>query len=312
MSMSNLLNIAPRVHIIILNYNTWRDTLQCLATIRELNYANYEVVVVDNDSKDESAQRIQGAFPHYTFIQTGANLGYAGGNNVGIRYALDHNTDYVWILNPDTFVDKEALGELIKAAAQSQAGIVGSKVYYASPPNVLWFAGGKINWRKGHVYGLGADEVDTGQYDANIETMHVVGTSMLISRQILEQTQGFDESYFLYLEESDLCARAAKAGCVIVFAPQSRIWHKETRSAGKGSNTVLYYYIRNNIRYMKAHGSTAQYIGSLPYIAKRGYRLLVSEDRSNLMKPRRWRVLLRALFDGLRGRGGKWEQLHAH
>jgi GT2 family glycosyltransferase len=305
----------PLVYIIVLNWNGWRDTLQCLASLRDLTYPNFKTIVVDNASTDESVHKIQTAFPDITLIESGGNLGYAGGNNVGFQYGMKYGADYFWVLNNDTFVAPTALEELVSVAeSDPKIGVVASKIYYASPPTKLWFAGGKINWKKGLAYHLGVDEEDTGKYDTLIDMDYAVGASKLISREMILRTGGFDDSYFLYFEETDLCCRARKAGFRIVFAPRSLIWHRVANSTVGGSAIVLYYYSRNNIRFMRRHAKFGQFLMAIPYILKRSWYIQSGREANagNFhTTPRRIRVMLRAWVDGFLNRGGRRDNLRA-
>src|SRR5579884_395199 len=161
---------APLVHVVILNWNGWRDTVACVASVKHSQYPRLQIVVVDNDSSDGSEAAIQLAHPDITVLQSGANLGYAGGNNVGIRHALAAGADFVWILNNDTTVAPDTLAELVRAAADPSVGIVGSKIYYMAEPQRLWYAGGRIDWRRGISYNVGADQVDQGQFDGSTDS----------------------------------------------------------------------------------------------------------------------------------------------
>jgi len=130
--------MTPLVFIIVLNWNGKDDTLECLGSLQQLDYPNFETVVVDNGSTDGSEDVIRSAFPSVNFIQTGRNLGYAGGNNVGIKHALSHGADYVWLLNNDTTVDPNALTALVETAqADPKIAVVGSKIFYYDQPDVI-------------------------------------------------------------------------------------------------------------------------------------------------------------------------------
>src|SRR5436309_4726879 len=146
---------APKVHIIILNWNGRADTLECLASVQRINFPDFETVVVDNGSTDGSEEAIRAAFPDITFIQTGENLGFAEGNNVGIRHAIECGADYVFVLNNDTTVDPNILAALVAEAEKNpNAAILGPKIYFYDRSDVINSAGGSINYEtleRGHI-----------------------------------------------------------------------------------------------------------------------------------------------------------------
>lgn len=293
---------SPLVHVIILNWNGWGDTVDCVASVKQTAYPNLQIVVVDNASTDGSEAQIRAVHPDITVLQSGANRGYAGGNNVGIRHALASGADFVWILNNDTTVAPDSLSQLVRAAADGGSGIVGSKIYYMAEPQRLWYAGGRIDWRRGIAYNVGADQVDHGQFDGATDSEMASGASMLISRQVFERIGLFDERLFLYFEEADLCCRAHKAGLRIAFAPASRVWHNVSHTTGIRSPLWLYYFTRNNIQFVRRHRSPFGFIVSMPYVLKRSIKHLPARDGK--VSSRRVRLWLAAWFDGLVGRLG--------
>jgi GT2 family glycosyltransferase len=293
---------SPLVHVVILNWNGWRDTVECVASVKQTNYPNFQIVVVDNASSDDSEDKIRAAHPDITMLQSGVNRGYAGGNNVGIRHALDSGAPFVWILNNDTTVAPNTLAELVRATSDPGVGIVGSKIYYMGEPTRLWFAGGKIDWRRGIAYNVGADQDDRGQFDDATEAEMASGSSMLISRRTFERAGLFDERLFLYFEEADLCCRACKAGLRITFAPASRVWHNVSHTTGIRSPLWLYYFTRNNIQFVRRYRSPIGFLVAMPYVLKRSIKNLPSQQGT--VSPRRLRIWLAAWFDGLIGRLG--------
>ena len=243
----------PKVFIIILNWNGLQDTLACLESVRALSYPNYETVVVDNGSVDSPVGAITDAYPEVTVILNGENLGYSGGNNAGIRYALGEQADYIWLLNNDTVVEAEALTALVTEAEEApDIGIAGSKIYYFDCPKKIWFAGSHIDWWRGFTGHDGMGMMDLGQYDSIREVDRVTGCSMLVKREVCERVGILDESFFLYVEEVDWCVRARKAGFKCVYVPSSIVHHKISASASKAGiwDTVFAYYNTRNFLYL--------------------------------------------------------------
>ncbi len=247
--------MTPRVFIIVLNWNRYRDTLECVNSLRKVAYTNYEIVIVDNGSTDGSEEILRKSFPDIKLIQTGENLGFAEGNNVGIRYALDNGADYTLILNNDTAVDAGFITELVNAAESDKAiGILSSKIYFYDRPDILWYAGAVLNLKTGKSVHRGYNEKDAGQYDAMRETDRACGCSMMISRKACEAVGLMDAEYFCYGEEVDWSLRAKNAGYKVVFVPGSKVWHKiSSASGGAGTGFYLYYSVRNHLRLVKTH-----------------------------------------------------------
>jgi len=270
-----------KVVIIILNWNGWEDTIECLESLYQITYPNYDVIVVDNGSEDESIEKIkdyvegkikvESKFFEYEpsnkpiriieytreeaeagggkqkeiedvpsnrkmiIIKNEKNYGFAEGNNIGMRYALKAlNPDYVLLLNNDTVVDKEFLGELVKVAeSDKKIGIVGPKMYYTDRPDVLWFAGGKINWYLEH-YQIGQNQKDTAQFDEISKVDFISGACMSIKREIVEKIGMLPKEYFLGFEDIDYCVNAIRHHYKCVYVPKSKIWHKKSASYTRG------------------------------------------------------------------------------
>jgi hypothetical protein len=249
--------MSPRVAVVVLNWNGLADTLECLASLECLDYPAYEVVMVDNGSTDGSAPVIRERFPAMTMLENGENLGYAGGNNVGLRYALAHKADYALVLNNDTKVAPDLLRRLVDAAEASPSiGIAGPTIYYHEQPDVIWSAGGAIDWRRGSTRMIGLNERDAGQFGARPRVVDfVTGCAMLVRRTVVEQVGLLDERFFAYYEETEWCVRAARAGYKIVHVPLARMWHKISPAARADSPFVHYYMTRNRLLFLKATGA---------------------------------------------------------
>jgi GT2 family glycosyltransferase len=299
----------PRVMIIVLNWNGLADTLACLASLARLDYPAHEVVVVDNGSTDDSVAAVRANYPRVTLIETGENLGYVGGNNVGLEYARAMGADYALLLNNDTEVAPDFLRLLVEAAEANPAtGIVGPTIYYFDRPNVVWSAGGDIDWRRGRTRMIGLDEVDQGQFGHTLRPVDfVTGCAMLIKMSLVEQVGLLDARFFAYYEETEWCVRAARAGFKILHVPQAKIWHKILPEDREASPQVQYYMTRNRLLLLKLSET-----GAVPWLNTLLFdygRTLVSWT----LRPK-WRdkflqrhAMLQAIRDYGRGRFGKVE-----
>lgn len=239
----------PKVAIIIVNWNGLKDTHECLDTVRKISYSNYEIIVVDNGSEKYDADILEKMFgTEIIIIRSRENLGFAGGNNLGIRCALDRGAEYVLLLNNDTVVDKNFLSEMVNVAGSDKnIGMVGAKIFFYSELNRIWFAGGKINrlLTKGEM--VGYNQIDKGQYDTIRETDFITGCCLLVKKEVIEKIGLLPEEYFLYFEDTDWCLNARRNGYKCVYAPKAEIWHKASVGLGLGSPTYIYYNIRNGL-----------------------------------------------------------------
>lgn len=226
--------MSPKVSIIILNWNGLGDTIECLESLKKINYPNYEVVVVDNASSGNDVQVLREKYNDYVhLIANDKNYGFSEGNNIGMRYALDSQCDYVLLLNNDTVVDPAFLTELVSVADSDHTiGIEGAKVYYYDFPNRLHTVGGKVYWWLGIIRHYG-DREDDRRFDQATERDFVYATAMLIRREVMDRISLLDSTFFFGIEEYDYCARAAKAGFKVVYVPNSKVWHKVGASRKK-------------------------------------------------------------------------------
>lgn len=223
----------PLVYIVVLTWNGKTDTIECLNSLKKIDYPNYKILVVDNASEDGTSEIVRSEFPEIELIINKENLRFAGGNNVGIYYSLQRKSDYILLLNNDTIVDRSFLSQLIESAETNpKIGIVGPKIYFYSEPKRIWYAGGKIEWWKGWISHVGIREIDNGKYETVRETDFITGCCMLIKREVVESIGKLDERYYIYGEDVDYCIRAKAVGYNILFQPKAIIWHKLSVSTG--------------------------------------------------------------------------------
>ncbi len=239
----------PTVTIVVLNWNGADDTLACLDSLAALTYPNFDVVVVDNGSTDDSLTHLRTYKAPYllTLLETGHNLGFAGGNNVGIRFALNKDADYVLVLNNDTVVASDLLDRLTEAATRwPNDGIYGPIILYEDQPEVIWTAGEFYDLEK-----LGVFHIDNGKNNdyplpESEEVDHLVGAALFLSAKALRLTGELETKYFLVYEESDWCYRAKRRGFHCRIVPNAIVWHKVGSSFGSEESPLRTYFSARN------------------------------------------------------------------
>ncbi|MCP5190695.1 MAG: glycosyltransferase family 2 protein [Pseudomonadales bacterium] len=247
----------PRIAVIILNWNGKDDTLACLASVTSIDYPDFQAVVVDNGSSDGSVAAFRQAYPQFTVLETGANLGYAGGNNVGIRWALDQGFDGLLVLNNDTVVARDILHAFAAAQEQfPQAGVFGAKIYYHAQPDVLWFAGGI--WRSDNLEfdHVGKDRPDGPEFSEPRAFDYMTGCAIYAPAEVFRSVGLFGEEFFLTYEETDWCYRARAKGYTPTYIPAARLWHKVSASFGGAVSPLMTYFMaRNRLLFVRRHQS---------------------------------------------------------
>ena len=224
---------SPLTYIVIVNWNGLQDTLECLSSLTKIESKNVVVVVVDNGSADDSVNAIRHAYPKTVLVETGKNLRFSGGSNVGIRLALERGAEQIMLLNNDTVVDPQLLALLTSRLQSSpDIGVVAPKILYSADPTRIWYAGGEISMWTGTMRHVGIRKEDSGLFDKPGETEYASGCCFLVRRETVQHVGLLDEAYFMYTEDADWCLRARRAGYQIFFEPRARVWHKVSVSAG--------------------------------------------------------------------------------
>jgi GT2 family glycosyltransferase len=251
------LSARPVVGTVLLNFGDPGDTLRCLSTLEASTVLDQRVVVVDNGPDDEAHRALaQAVGDRAEVIATGSNLGYAGGNNVGIAALLPHRPDFLWVLNPDTEVEPTTLEALLAGAEEvADAGVVGARIAYPGLPARLWFDGGVVDRDAfGATSHEGAGQLETRRpAPRTVEVDYVTGACMLVRRQVVERVGPIPEKWFLYFEETDFCLRAQRAGFRTVVARRARLLHHKRSSGLLPRPTYLYYMTRNRLLFGQEH-----------------------------------------------------------
>ncbi len=325
---------SPLVAIILINWNRWKDTIECLDSLQNITYLDCEIVLVDNGSRDDSLIRIQKwmlvrefgspeehwhenllckswrpqsrqPWRKFTLIQVRENLGFCKGNNLAIRFALKGNADYVLLLNNDMVVDPQFLGHLVKTSqAKSSAGIVGGKIYNYYDRKRITHAGGKVGWYKAEKR-LHDGELDSESTVGEHLSEWAPGGLALVKKEVFEKIGFLDETFFLWSEEVDFSVRARRAGFEVWVNLDSKVWHKVGSSIGTHTPIDSYYAARNRLAFHGRYASSLldQWLYFSVFIAR------------NLIRTTQWTLRGRfntviaawaGVWDYLRGFYGKW------
>jgi GT2 family glycosyltransferase len=241
--------LVDKVVSLVLTWNSADCITECLKSLQD-SHLRTEIVVVDNDSKDNTREIIGSQFPTVRCINTRANLGYAGGNNVGIKYALEElNATYIFILNPDATIDPNCLNKLV-ARMKSEKRLAGvSPIIYKHGSKEIWYAGSDINWKTGATPHIGFRETDVNKYRKNKYTQRLNGCAMLLRTEAVKEVGLMDEKYFLYYEETDWSVRFTKAGYMLGLEPSARADHQVSTSTGGSTSPLYQYYMSRNKLY---------------------------------------------------------------
>ncbi len=284
----------PKIFINLITFNDNVSTNECLESIEKLNKKGFElyVVVVDNGSKEKF--EIDKEYKNFNLkiLYSTKNLGFSGGQNLGIKYALGETADYIVVLNNDVITDENLIIELLNSFKSQEVGVVCPKIYFAKGyefhkdryenkdlGKVFWYAGGLIDWR--NVFGKhrGVDEIDNGQFDQREETQVATGCCMMVSREVFEKAGLFNENFFLYYEDADLSMRILKQGFKIIYEPKAILWHKNAAATGSGSPLQDYYITRNRL------------VFGFKYAKKRVKFALFRESFKILLDGREWQKI---------------------
>ena len=244
---------TPKVAVLVLTYNGVELTQQCLLSLRASTYANLDIWIVDNASTDRTLDTARREFPEARLLALPENLGYAGGNNAGMRAALAEGADLIFLANNDTRLEPDCLTHLVNAHhAHPRAGMLGPMVYTWEPERLISSAGGQVLWQHADAINIGMGQTDAGQYPAR-PVDFVNGCGLLVTRTALDRAGMLDESFFMYWEETDWGWRTRRAGFELWFEPAARMYHKAPIHHRDLGPTTLYYVTRNRLRFFARH-----------------------------------------------------------
>lgn len=257
-----------KVAAIVLAYNGKDVTLQALASLVAMDYPAFDVVVADNGSTDGSGEAIAAAFPQVLQTRSEDNLGPAGGLNLGIRWAMERDYDYLLILNNDVEAAPDMLTELVAVAESDPSiGTVQPKAYYFWDRERIWSAGGKIRFHEAITSERGEGEIDRGQYDRDVEVDYTCGCAMLVKRAAVKAAGLMDPMYFLCFEDADFCTRVKRHGFRCFYAHRARLWHMVSTSTGGYVPGKTFHSARSTAIFVRRHAKPWQWLTALAFIA---------------------------------------------
>ncbi|MBU2472871.1 MAG: glycosyltransferase family 2 protein [Patescibacteria group bacterium] len=276
----------PKVSVNVLTNNAVKYISNCLESVLKSNYPDFEIIVVDNNSKDGTPELIARKFPQIKLVLSKKNLGCTGGHNLGIKHAKG---EILFFLDDDTTIHPDLIKVLVQELEKSpQIGVIGPKIYSMNEPNKILFAGGKILWNKGDSYVLGRGLTDKEiKDDFKKEVDFITGCALIVKREVINKIGLFNDVYFAFYEDADLCQRAKKAGYQVVYIPFGGVWHMKSattslffsddlkaqiREVGIISKIIIYFkmigrYLRNsvNVKYIQHRNRFIFYLKYSPY-----------------------------------------------
>lgn len=297
---------SPLVAIILVNWNSWRDTLECVDSIKESTYANLKIVIVDNGSVDGSPERLKERSNEYELILLAENTGFTGGNNLGIKRAMSLGADYIFLLNNDTLIDNTAIERLVNSAQLDiSVGVVTPKIFFHPDRHLLWAAGSSFNRKILMGLNSGYKLEDAPEYNQPAYLDYAVGCALLIRRDVIEAVGMLTEDYFATWEDVDFGLRVNRNGYKILYEPSAIVWHKESASAG-GTDNPQYVYYQVRSAFVFQHRWSQSLINSIvahsyysAYCLLRIYRFLRCGNFRGIV------AIVIAISDAVRGRLGR-------
>lgn len=276
------IHIAQEV-IILVNFNGSKDTIECINSINK-STVDVAIIVVDNGSTEDEFQKLKIYEKDITLIKSNVNVGFAAGNNIAIKLVLEHykNINNIILLNNDTVIDQQMIEKLRNR--NNGKSITVPKMMYYDEPDVIWYGGGVFNRWTGRAIHVGINKRD-GEYKDSLTCDFATGCCMFIPTEVCKKLGCFDESYFMYCEDTEYCLRAKYSGVDIKYVPEAVLYHKLGRSSGGGESPFsLYYMTRNRLRYLNDYKDMFFFTAKVFTICSRLFRIfqfcLKRDDKS--------------------------------
>ncbi|WP_125040798.1 glycosyltransferase family 2 protein [Bacteroides faecalis] len=255
----------PQISFITICYNGFNDTCELIESLeKNIHSVSYEIIVVDNASRADEAIAISKCYPNVITLRSKANLGFSGGNNLGIRIAKGK---YIFLINNDTYIETDGFHSLVeRLESRPEIGAVSPKIRFAFPPQNIQFTGftplTPITLRNSPI---GFGHIDDGRFDTPHPSPYLHGAAMIIKREVIEKVGLMPEIYFLYYEEMDWCTQMTNAGYELWYEPRCTIFHKESQSTGQLSKLRTYYMTRNRLLYARRNRTGSHRLLSILY-----------------------------------------------
>ncbi|WP_010239491.1 glycosyltransferase family 2 protein [Clostridium arbusti] len=250
------MSMSPKVSIVILNFNSFKDTKECLLSLQKLEYSNYEIIVVDNSSTDGSYEKLKKEFNTYNIIKSNENLGYANGNNIGIKYALENKADYICVLNNDVIVEDDFLDKIIKVMEDDKdIGLAGPCICKYHDKNIIQAMGANINLYNGLTQGKYKNYKYSDIPQKDIQVDYLGGACFVCRREVFEKIGFIPENYFLFFEETEFCYKASRRGYKLLCVYESKIYHKGSSTISKYSGLSYYFLNRNRVVFIRRNAN---------------------------------------------------------
>lgn len=289
-----------KVWIIIINYNGICDTRECVESVLKSDYCS-EIVIVDNASDNDEGELLRKEYSSLIHvIKNKVNLGFAGGNNVGIRFAMRHGAEYIMLLNNDTVIHPDMIKELM--VHRSMADIIAPRMFYYNKKNVIWYSGGNINKFSGNIQCQHIGKTENEVSDSLEECSFATGCCILFAAELVNEIGYLRDEYFMYCEDTEFSLRVIAAGGVIRVVPTAKLWHKVSASTGGTGNAFsLYYSSRNRLYYINEHKEYFFRTAIFCAVTSRIIRII----QYRVMGNDKWKPYYRALRDYKRGIMGR-------
>ncbi len=299
----------PLVYVIILTWNRRDEVLGAVRSLARIRYGNFVPVVVDNASSDDTVEALRSRHPDLKVIVNHKNIGYTGGNNVGIRYALEKGAEYVVLMNNDSRAHRDLVGRMLEVMrTDDRIAVVGSKNLYENDPNRIWGAWAEVTYGPMLTKIYGRNQLDDGSFHCVRDVDQVMGCGYMWRRAALEDIGLLDTNFFGYHEDTDWCVRAIKGNWRVVYCGDAIVYHKggvSNNPVYKESMPVMYFLGRNAILFAKKHSSTMELLRLTINSLRGSFKRILKARKTKL--PSKEMDFLKGLVDGLIGRNSQTE-----
>lgn len=275
----------PKVFIVVLNFNSYMDTKECLNSLENIDYKNYEVVIVDNSSVDGSFEKLKNEFRDYKILRTNENKGYANGNNLGMEYALKNGAEYICVLNNDVVVESNFLSKIIDAMVDKNVGIAGPCICSYNNRENIQAMGANINLYTGLTQAKNKGKKYSSFENKNIKVDYLGGACFVVKREVIDKIGLIPENYFLFFEETEFCLSTARSGYELICVCSSKIYHKGSSTISKYSGLSYYFLNRNRVIFMRRNANVFQMLIFSIYIFIEAVgRIIIRREPTGLLK----------------------------